>query len=41
MRTPSYHLADLYDRDAQYKEAIDTYKKVLKIRPGQDTYILK
>jgi tetratricopeptide (TPR) repeat protein len=28
-----YHLADLYDRDAQYKEAIDTYKKVLKARP--------
>ena len=29
-----YHLADLYDRDAQYKEAIDTYKKALKIRPA-------
>ena len=29
-----YHLADLFDRDAQYKEAIDTYKKVLKIKPG-------
>jgi tetratricopeptide (TPR) repeat protein len=28
-----YHLADLYDRDAQYKEAIDTYRKVLEIRP--------
>lgn len=28
-----YHLADLYDRNAQYKEAIDTYKKVLKIKP--------
>jgi tetratricopeptide (TPR) repeat protein len=29
-----YHMADLYDRNAQYKEAIDTYEKVLKIRPG-------
>jgi tetratricopeptide (TPR) repeat protein len=28
-----YHLADLFDRDAQYKEAIDTYQKVLKTRP--------
>ncbi len=28
-----YHLADLYDRDAQYKEAIETYKKVLKLKP--------
>jgi tetratricopeptide (TPR) repeat protein len=28
-----YHLADLYDRNAQYKEAIETYEKVLKIKP--------
>jgi tetratricopeptide (TPR) repeat protein len=28
-----YHLADLYDRDAQYKEAIETYKKVLQLKP--------
>ena len=28
-----YHLADLYERNAQYKEAIDTYNKVLKIKP--------
>jgi tetratricopeptide (TPR) repeat protein len=28
-----YHLADLYERNAQYKEAIDTYMKVLKIKP--------
>jgi len=29
-----FHMADLYERNAQYKEAIDAYKKVLKIRPG-------
>lgn len=28
-----YHLADLYDRNAQYPEAIETYKKVIKLRP--------
>ena len=28
-----YHMADLYERNAQYKEAIDAYNKVLKIRP--------
>ncbi len=28
-----YHLADLYDRNAQYAEAIETYKKVLKLKP--------
>jgi len=28
-----FHLADLYERNAQYKEAIDTYKKVLQIKP--------
>ena len=29
-----FHMADLYERNAQYKEAIETYKKALKIRPG-------
>jgi tetratricopeptide (TPR) repeat protein len=28
-----YHLADLYDRNAQYPEAIETYKKVVKLKP--------
>ncbi len=28
-----YHLADLYDRNAQYSEAIETYKKVVTLRP--------
>ncbi len=28
-----YHLADLYDRNSQYTEAVATYKKVLKLRP--------
>lgn len=28
-----YHLADLYDRSAQYAEAIETYKKVVKLKP--------
>ncbi len=28
-----YHLADLYDRNAQYAEAIETYKKVVKLKP--------
>lgn len=28
-----YHLADIYDRNAQYPEAIDTYKKVAKLKP--------
>ncbi|HYQ48007.1 MAG TPA: tetratricopeptide repeat protein, partial [Thermodesulfovibrionales bacterium] len=28
-----YHLADLYDRNAQYPEAIETYKKVIKLKP--------
>ncbi len=28
-----YHLADLYDRNAQYQEAIDAYKKVVKLKP--------
>lgn len=29
-----YHLADLYDRNDQYAEAVDTYKKVVKLKPG-------
>jgi tetratricopeptide (TPR) repeat protein len=28
-----YHLADLYDRNAQYPEAIETYKKVVSLKP--------
>lgn len=28
-----YHLADLYDRNAQYNEAIDAYKKVISLKP--------
>ena len=28
-----YHLADLYDRNSQYVEAIATYRKVLKLKP--------
>ena len=28
-----YHLADLYDRNAQYTEALDTYKKILALKP--------
>jgi tetratricopeptide (TPR) repeat protein len=28
-----YHLADLYDRNSQYPEAIETYKKVVKLKP--------
>jgi tetratricopeptide (TPR) repeat protein len=36
-----YHLADLYDRNGQYKEAIDTYRKVIKLRPGMGYAYLK
>lgn len=28
-----YHLADLYERNAQYAEAIETYRKVVKLDP--------
>lgn len=28
-----YHLADLYDRNAQYQEAIEAYKKVIQLKP--------
>ena len=30
-----FHLADLYERNGQYAEAIDAYKKVSKLRPSQ------
>jgi tetratricopeptide (TPR) repeat protein len=30
-----FHLADLYERNGQYAEAIDAYKKVAKLRPSQ------
>jgi tetratricopeptide (TPR) repeat protein len=29
-----YHLADLYDRSALYQKAIDTYKKVVQLKPA-------
>lgn len=28
-----YRLADLYDRNSQYNEAVDAYKKVIKVKP--------
>lgn len=28
-----YHLADLYDRNGMYEDAIDNYKRVVKIKP--------
>lgn len=30
-----FHLADLYERNAQYAEAIDTYRKMIKIKPDK------
>ncbi len=30
-----YHLADLYDRNGQYPEAIDAYKKTIKLQPAR------
>jgi len=36
-----YHLADLYDRNGQYAEAIDTYKKVIKLKPDMGYVYLK
>ncbi|HSB30182.1 MAG TPA: tetratricopeptide repeat protein [Candidatus Sulfobium mesophilum] len=36
-----YHLADLYDRNSQYKEAIETYKKVIKLKPDLGYAYLK
>ena len=31
-----YHLADLYERNSQYAEAIETYRKVVKLNPKSD-----
>lgn len=36
-----YHLADLYDRNSQYKEAIDAYQKVIKVKPDMAYAYLK
>ena len=36
-----YHLADLYYRDAQYTEAIETLKKVVKLKPDMGYAYLK
>ncbi len=30
-----YHLADLYDRNGQYEQAIDAYKNVVRIQPDK------
>jgi tetratricopeptide (TPR) repeat protein len=34
-----FHLADLYERNGQYAEAIDIYKKVAKLKPGGYVYL--
>lgn len=36
-----YHLADLYNRDALYPEAIEAYKKVVKVKPDMGYAYLK
>jgi tetratricopeptide (TPR) repeat protein len=36
-----YHLADLYDRNNQYAEAIETYKKVVALKPDLGYAYLK
>lgn len=36
-----YHLADLYDRNGQYKEAIETYKEVIELKPDMAYAYLK
>ncbi len=36
-----YHLADIYDRNNQYPEAIETYKKVIKLKPDMGYAYLK
>lgn len=36
-----YHLADLYDRNSQYKEAIDAYKKVIEVKRDMASAYLK
>jgi tetratricopeptide (TPR) repeat protein len=35
------HLADLYERNAQYAQAIETYKKVVELRPEMGYAYLK
>lgn len=35
------HLADLYERNAQYPQAIETYKKVIELRPEMGYAYLK
>ncbi len=36
-----FHLADLYERNGQYGEAIDAYEKVLSLKPAQGYVYLK
>ena len=36
-----YHLADLYDRNNQYEEAIETYRKVVALKPTMGYAYLK
>ncbi len=36
-----YHLADLYDRNAQYAEAVEAYGKVVKLKPDMGYAYLK
>ncbi len=36
-----FHLADLYDRSNQYPEAIEAYKKVIKVKPTMGYAYLK
>lgn len=36
-----YHLADLYDRNSQYVQAIETYRKVLKLKPDMGYAYIK
>ena len=36
-----YHLADLYDRNEQYAEAVETYRKVVTLKPGMGYAYLK
>jgi len=36
-----YHLADLYDRNAQYEQAVETFAKVIAIKPDMGYAYLK
>src|SRR5271169_807333 len=36
-----FHLGDLYERNGQYEEAIEAYKKVSKLRPSQGYVYVK